>query len=85
MTITALKKELYKTIDAIEDNAILEAVYTILKPKSVTKKVMVPMSKTEFLNRNDVIRIPGCPANPIWSHVSSTILFAFVSEANWKS
>ena len=52
MTITALKKELYKTIDAIEDNAILEAVYTILKPKSVTKKVMVQMSKTEFLIRN---------------------------------
>jgi len=52
MTNTALKKELYKTIDAIEDNAILEAVYTILKSKSVTKKVLVPMSKTEFLNRN---------------------------------
>ncbi|MFZ4799819.1 MAG: hypothetical protein ACOYMA_20170 [Bacteroidia bacterium] len=53
MTISALKKELYKTIDAIEDNAILEAVYTILKSKSVTKKVLVPMSKLEFLKRNE--------------------------------
>lgn len=52
MTITALKKELYKTIDAIEDNAILEAVYTILKLKGATQKVIKPMSKTEFLKRN---------------------------------
>lgn len=52
MTNTALKKELYKTIDAINDNEILEAVYTILKSKNVTKKVIVPMTEAEFLKRN---------------------------------
>lgn len=52
MTNAALKKELYKTIDAINDNAILEAVYTILKSKSIAKKAIVPMTETEFLKRN---------------------------------
>ncbi len=52
MTNAALKKELYKTIDAINDNAILEAVYTILKSKSSTKKAIVPMTEAEFLKRN---------------------------------
>ena len=52
MTNAALKKELYKTIDAINDNAILEAVYTILKSKSNTKKAIVPMTEAEFLKRN---------------------------------
>lgn len=52
MTNAALKKELYKTIDAINDNAILEAVYTILKSKSSAKKTIVPMTEAEFLKRN---------------------------------
>lgn len=52
MTKTALKKELYKIIDAINDNEILEAVYTILKSKSNAKKVIVPITEAEFLKRN---------------------------------
>ena len=34
MTKTALKKELHKAIDNIEDNSILEAVYTILNSRA---------------------------------------------------
>jgi hypothetical protein len=52
MTNAALKKKLYKTIDDINDNEILEAVYTILKSKSSTKKAFVPMTEAEFLKRN---------------------------------
>ncbi len=34
MTQTALKKELHKAIDNINDNSILEAVYTILSSRT---------------------------------------------------
>jgi len=34
MTQAALKKQLHKTIDKIDDNNILEAVYTILSSKN---------------------------------------------------
>jgi hypothetical protein len=34
MTKTALKKELHKAIDNIDDNSILEAVYTILNSRA---------------------------------------------------
>ncbi len=52
MTNAALKKKLYKTIDDINDNEILEAVYIILKSKSSAKKAIVPMTEAEFLKRN---------------------------------
>jgi hypothetical protein len=50
MTTSSLKKELHKTIDEINDNSLLEAVYTLLK-KNV-RKPLEPMTEKEFYARN---------------------------------
>lgn len=36
-------------------------------PTAGNPNVSDAVSVPDFLNRNDVIRIPGCPANPIWT------------------
>lgn len=51
MTTVTLKKELHKTIDQITDNALLEAVYTLLKHKTTPLK---PMSEADFYKRNAI-------------------------------
>ena len=52
MTNTALKNQLYKTIEAIDDSTLLKAVYTILKSNISPQKSIEPMSELEFYDRN---------------------------------
>ncbi|MEI6506881.1 MAG: hypothetical protein WCO54_00255 [Bacteroidota bacterium] len=54
MTTSTLKKELYKKIDSIDDNSLLEAVYTILKMSTSSKKSFEPMSEEDFFSRNAI-------------------------------
>jgi hypothetical protein len=49
MTTATLKKQLHKTIDNINDNALLEAVYVLLNNKKQTLK---PLTEADFYKRN---------------------------------
>jgi len=53
MTNTALKNQLYKTIEAIDDNTLLKAVYTILKSNNSPHNNIETMSELDFYDRND--------------------------------
>ncbi len=35
-------------------------------PTAARPNLSGAVSVSEFLNRNDIIKIPGCPANPVW-------------------
>jgi len=52
MTNTALKNQLYKTIEAIDDSTLLKAVYTILKSNISPQNNLEPMSELKFYDRN---------------------------------
>ena len=52
MTNTALKNQLYKTIEAIDDSTLLKAVYTILKSNISPQNNIETMSELEFYDRN---------------------------------
>lgn len=52
LTNTELKNQLYKTIEAIKDNTLIKAVYTILKSNIYPQKSIEPMNEFEFYDRN---------------------------------
>ncbi len=53
MTTTALKKQLLETIEKIDDNALLSAVYDILnKAISNSNQELTPFSLEAFYARN---------------------------------
>jgi hypothetical protein len=59
MTTSNLKQELHKKIDSINDNAILEAIYTILNQKKVSESYSLSAEQLEELEERDQLHDSG--------------------------
>jgi hypothetical protein len=60
MTTSALRKKLHEKIDSIDDNAVLEAIYTILNQKQKNNKnYSLSSSQLEELERRNELHDSG--------------------------
>lgn len=59
MTTSALRKKLHKKIDSINDNAILEAIYTILNHKSANDNYSLSSEQLAELDERNELHDSG--------------------------
>jgi hypothetical protein len=59
MTTASLKKELHKKIDSINDNAILEAIYTILNQQKGTENYSLTTEQLQELEKRNELHDSG--------------------------
>jgi hypothetical protein len=59
MTTSALRKELHKKIDSINDNAVLEAIYTILNQQKISESYTLSPEQMDELDRRNELHDSG--------------------------